>query len=857
MAAQGSGEVGPVHLHPFTVEDLFRLQELGENFGGPYAYSGPTGALAVTILRALDTGPSQRWNELSSGTLQSNATGDVWVAPATGKPLTNITHGSSDRSGWFSPQWSPDGVHLAMLSTRGGALRLWTWNRLTGRLRPLSSEEVAFSLQQRAALHDQPYVWVDSKRILCTVFEKEPPLGVLRTYEYMGSETPALATIAWQRYLSGTHSTASVLDNLGDRSQRSGVDIVLVDTEGRERVVAKDIDTLLWQPSPTAGAVAFTRRVNYFQKVRRYRYPWAEIGAPARLEVVTIGGRRIATTGEKSLYVMPTSLHWSPDGRTLAYFGYASESQAAPSLYLLDMRTNRVRSVSLGALNAAPYGRYPNRAAGYRPPGLRWTASGQLLVRGARMGEASRDSSPGKIREDWWLIQPDHADVCLTCRLDDAPLSLWPEGGRVRFFGVGGGKLWQVDTSAIDVRDLTKHFQYAVTALMSPTPSSIIPFGYSNRTRKTSTYARSVFLAIGHGIEKPYLIDLSSDVIIPLLPPVPGADLVSVAPGGNSLLYLRKDRSGMSLWRQAVRSRKSTSLFMANGFLREVAGAQLVHFPYTSLDGKKLIAWLLLPLGYRPGRRYPMITFVYPTYNYSAQPTPWQIEFVAGLSSDSPYNMQIAAAHGYAVLFPSVPVTYRERKEVRIKVVNEALPAVLAATRRGYADPQRLAVWGLSYGGEAVFDLLTRTDIFKAAIVSSGVSDLISAYGALDARYRYGDRAEDEVELEFLIEGGEFNLGSPPWRHRLLYIENSPVFSVNRVHTPLLITDGDLDFVSMQQSEEFFRALVRQNKPVRFVRYWGEGHGMENPANIRDYWHQAFKWLERYLPPDPPDRVGH
>jgi dipeptidyl aminopeptidase/acylaminoacyl peptidase len=317
-------------------------------------------------------------------------------------------------------------------------------------------------------------------------------------------------------------------------------------------------------------------------------------------------------------------------------------------------------------------------------------------------------------------------------------------------------------------------------------------------------------------------------------------------------LYLKDDRTGLSLWRGEVNSGVSKLLFSANEFLNGIAEGQLRHFPYTSLDGTKLNAWILLPPGYRPGRRYPMITYIYPIYNFSAPTIPWQMT-EEGLSSEDATNMQIAAAHGYAVLFPSIPVAYRDRDLVRLKVVNDVLPAVAAAVRRGFADPRRLAVWGYSYGGEAVMDLITRTNRFRAAIASSGLSDLISAYGGLNAQNKYSNWAEENVFEQSMIESGELNLGGPPWKDWLRYVENSPIFSVNYVHTPLLLTHGDLDGnVPMQESEEFFRALARQGKPVRFVRYWGEGHVLTNPANIRDYWQQVFRWLNRYLSSENP-----
>lgn len=845
---QGVG-VASGHLRPFGVDDIFKLQELGSLVGGPCAYSDDGTALAITILRAINTDPSPLWNMLQSDTLQSNSRGDIWVQVDRGEGLRNITHGATDRSGWFSPQWSPDGIHLAMLSTRGGELRLWTWDRVTGRLRPLSRVEVSFSLQQRNTFHDQPYVWLDSQRILFTALPDEPRRGLSRTYEYMRSETPALAGAGWHRYLSGTKSTASVLDDLRDPGLPPGANLTVADLAGGEKVVARNINTLLWQPSPTGEAVAFTRATRIMPAPTEFLHELLADGGDWGAEVATIDGRRVVTTGARASAVIPTSLRWSPSGETLAYLGYGDQSQLSPLLYLLNINTGRVKVAALAGLNASPGGRNPNPGA-YSPPGLEWTATGDLLIRGQEVTAASHADSAPDTRQDWWLVSPGGARSCLTCRLRQAPLLLWPERGRKLFFGLASGRILQFDIGSRQILNSTAQLRAPVTAIISPARSfGNQYFVTSNRTLQDRTYDRTAFVAMDRGVARSYLIDFRSLAITPLIPPAKNAEVVAVATNGDSLLYRTNDRLGLRVWSQNVRAGASKLLFRGNTFLLGIARSRLIHFPYTSLDGEELNAWLLLPLGYRTGRRYPMITLFYPTDNYTAPAIPWQLQFYTAPWSDNVLNMQIASAQGYAVLFPSVPVDRQDRSEVGIKVVNEVLPAVASAVGRGFADPHRLAVWGMSYGGEAVFDLITKTDQFKAAIASAGSSDLVSAYGALDARYRYGQWAGEDVDFDAVMESGELNLGVPPWTGELLYIQDSPIFSVNRVHTPLLMTAGDLDFVPMQQSEEFFRALVRQNKPVRLVRYWGEEHELLNPANIQEYWRQIFWWLNRYLGP--------
>ena len=62
-----------------------------------------------------------------------------------------------------------------------------------------------------------------------------------------------------------------------------------------------------------------------------------------------------------------------------------------------------------------------------------------------------------------------------------------------------------------------------------------------------------------------------------------------------------------------------------------------------------------------------------------------------------------------------------------------------------------------------------------------------------------------------------------------------------------MIVQGDMDYVTINQGEEFFTALYRQHKRARFVRYWGEGHVLESPANIKDLWQRMYAWFDEFF----------
>ena len=119
-------------------------------------------------------------------------------------------------------------------------------------------------------------------------------------------------------------------------------------------------------------------------------------------------------------------------------------------------------------------------------------------------------------------------------------------------------------------------------------------------------------------------------------------------------------------------------------------------------------------------------------------------------------------------------------------------------------------------------------------------------FGTFEAHLRFNS---DVQENQFRYWAPEtMGMGGPPWSNKMRYLFNSPVTYVDKVETPLLIIQGDLDTAGqIEQAEEFFSGLYRQNKRARFVRYFGEGHVIERPANVRDLWNQIFTWFDQYL----------
>jgi len=252
---------------------------------------------------------------------------------------------------------------------------------------------------------------------------------------------------------------------------------------------------------------------------------------------------------------------------------------------------------------------------------------------------------------------------------------------------------------------------------------------------------------------------------------------------------------------------------------------------WRGIDGQQLRGALLLPASYKEGSRYPLIVDVYGGSYRSAT------TYRFGLSGSGVENLQILATRGYAVLLPDTPLRKGTPMQDLLKTV---MPGVDRAIDLGIADPDRLGVMGHSYGGYSTLSLIVQTSRFKAAVDSAGPADLISFYGDLDKSGAAGGIGWSET--------GQGGMVGTPWQFRDRYVENSPLFYLDRVETPVLIVQGDLDPI-WKQAEEVFVGLRRLGKEVVYAKYAGEEHweGTWSLANAQDYWSRVLDWFDRHL----------
>jgi dipeptidyl aminopeptidase/acylaminoacyl peptidase len=199
-------------------------------------------------------------------------------------------------------------------------------------------------------------------------------------------------------------------------------------------------------------------------------------------------------------------------------------------------------------------------------------------------------------------------------------------------------------------------------------------------------------------------------------------------------------------------------------------------------------------------------------------------------------NIPFYVSRGYIVVTPDIHYTKGHPAK---DAYNAVVSAAQALAKKKWIDAKNIGIQGQSWGGIQVAQLITMTDMFKAAWAGAPVANMTSAYG--------GIRWESGVTRQFQYEKTQSRIGATLWERPDLYIENSPLFHVPKVKTPLVIMANDADgAVPWYQGIELFTAMRRLGKQVWMLNYNGEAHNLVERKNRKDIQvreQQYFDWL--------------
>ena len=260
--------------------------------------------------------------------------------------------------------------------------------------------------------------------------------------------------------------------------------------------------------------------------------------------------------------------------------------------------------------------------------------------------------------------------------------------------------------------------------------------------------------------------------------------------------------------------------------------AELVS--WISLDGRPLEGVIYKPANFDPNKKYPMMVNFYERnsetlYNYR-MPEPHR----------STIDYHLYNSNEYIIFNPDIRYVDGYPGE---SCYNCLMPGITMMIAKGYIDEKGIGAQGHSWGGYQVAYLATRTNLFSAIESGAPVVNMFSAYGGI----RWGSG----MARSFQYEHTQSRLGATPWSSPLRYLENSPLFTMDKVQTPILIMHNDADgHVPWYQGIEYFVAMKRLGKPCWLLNYTGEPHWPMHMANRIDFQRRMFQFFNHYLKND-------
>lgn len=745
----------------------------GHNGRSPIALS-PDGQWVAHTVESADTVPRATHQYAATGFPFAEGDSRMEATITSVQTGESVRLGGPKSSSWAGV-WSPDGSKVGFYSDEGGEPGVWIWSFAT------KKAERFPNVMARPFFGYELLRWSsDGKRLLCKLVPSEMSLAEItalgtsleekRKFKKVGPDEPSVIVKASEPAADKEKAKKEGPKTIGDVEWGiSDLAVLDLETKTVRRLIERE-NVRFYGFSPDEKRVAATILKGWQANSQQPTYDLSVID-------LDTGARRAAASDITLGYGI--EWNWTPDSKSLAYI----------------------------------------------PSGIAGTGKdrekGPIVVVPAA-GGAARTLKP----EGSPSFDPGQGEY--------APVM--DEKGR-SFYAVGDGELWRVDADTGQGASIGKIPGWRIAALVQPfgRPTLLAPGGKTAwvlARLAPPTAVEGIFAAYADGGKSGFFaIDLESGASRPLLQESKSLSAIFNLDGNaktGEIVFAATDQQHLhDLWVLDTKTGKARQVSHLNPDMEkyELGEARLIE--WRSMTGQSLKGALLLPPDYKPGRRLPLVVFVYGG-DYGSR---YLNRF--GFWSIAALNCHVLATRGFAVLAPDAPIRDGMPME---DLMGTVIPGVNAAIDQGYADPDRLAVMGQSYGSYSVLALITQSNRFKAAIVTAAVlhpdlfADYLSNQGAGIGYY----------------EKGQGNMHGTIWEQRDRYFRNSPLFLFDRIETPLLIGQGQNDG-TLIASDAIFAALERLGKGAEYRLYEGEGHVITQRANVIDFWKRRLDFLRQNL----------
>ncbi len=566
---------------------------------------------------------------------------------------------------------------------------------------------------------------------------------------------------------------------------------------------------------------------------------------------------------------------WSPDGTKLAFLSNRN-----------DEKKSQIFIIGLDGGEATPLGNLSGELSG-----LKWSPDGSELSVLRRQPETKKRKKRNEKRDDAIVADDEprynrivfvDAEKGKTRKVDSGAREIWDyawslDGSQLAYATADEtgedapmkkGDIWLVGADGKNPRHVAE---------LDQTPMFLTfvdgPDGPALAVRKNGFRQ--------HPAESIYLVDLASGTVADLLPEFPGnvdgIAALSAVPG--SVAILTAEGVHTNLYRFDISTRSLTSLVpsavSSDGAIPSMPGVSAsgsaVALLWSDSDKPEEI-YLIRDAGdpvqitefgknwagkLRPSEEISWMSdgleilgLLTLPERENDQPLPLVVQIHGGPSwqwQDTCFLdwhdwTQYLVSRGFAVLTPNPRGSTGRGSEFQRGLIDDVgggemrdvIAGAQALVERGIADPERLGVGGWSWGGYLTAYTITRTQMFKAAVMGAGLSNMISDHGT-----------DDIPSANLYYYPGQ------PYHHLDEYWESSAIKHVTNCVTPTLIVHGEADDrVHVTQGAEMYRALKTLEVPVEFVRYPREPHSFKERNHQIDLLTRIGEWFEKWLAPE-------
>lgn len=258
---------------------------------------------------------------------------------------------------------------------------------------------------------------------------------------------------------------------------------------------------------------------------------------------------------------------------------------------------------------------------------------------------------------------------------------------------------------------------------------------------------------------------------------------------------------------------------------------ELVYYD-VPINNERLKGALLYPFNYNPDKKYPLIVSVYERNSESAK-----LFDPPSFTNYTGFNVLNLLWKEYFILLPDIVYLKNNPGKAATVSLEAALDKVF---ENKSIDKNRVGLIGHSFGGYQTGIVITQSNYFKTSVIGSTTIDLVTYYHDISWSMK--------KEQMWRIENQQFRMSPDFYKFKQDYINNSTLYHLDRINTPVLIWTGkEDDNANWYQNTYLYTGLRRLNKPVKMLLFNKEGHSIFEPINQKLLTIEIENWFDKYL----------